>query len=226
MRVLELEARALGYLHQLVERTQIVSAAEYRIVHRYGRKRPGMDRQRAVVLLCQPGHFAGLGHAGVAAGLVHHSEGKAAGALFQALLHDAEHTLLLLGREFAAIPAGHAGAGRAVAHQHGDVAGILAVNCLEERFDGGVDAGAGAVAVAEEAASDFIQIRGAGLEAYGRQAAVARDERGDALPDEGLHVFEGLFLDAEPVVVRVGVEEAGGYAQAAEVDDFVCTFFQ
>ena len=110
-----------------------------------------------------------------------------------------------------------------MADENRQVARILTVDGLEERLDRGVDAG-GVALVPEKPAAYLVQIVGVSVESYGGKAAVTCDEGSYALTDEGLEILDGLLLDRKPVVVGVGVEEAGRDAEASEVYDLVRGF--
>ena len=184
-----------------------------------------MHRKRAVVFLCQKSHVAGLRHFGEASREIHHTQREAAGAILEPLLHNVQHPLLLFGLQLAALIAGHAGAGTAMAHQSRDVARHLAVDGLEERFDRGIHARF-IVAVAEKTATDLVHVGRISLKTYGGKAAVAGYERCCTLPDKRLKIFERLFLYGKPIVVRMGIKKSGGEAQPAEINGLFCSFFQ
>ena len=95
----------------------------------------------------------------------------------------------------------------------------MTINSLQEA--GGRRVFAEGVTVAEEAAAHLGDMGRIGLEAYCREAAIACDKGAYALPDEGLEIFLRVVFDGEPVVVGVGVDEARGERESAEVNHLV-----
>ena len=165
----------------------------------------GVHRERSVVFLCQKRYVACLCNVGKTPGLVHHAQRQSAGAVPEALLHDTEHTLFFLRSQFPVLISAYAAAGGAMSYQYRHVAGTVAVDGIEERFHRRVDPGLIVSAVTEEAAAYLVQMRRICLKTNGGEAAVAGNEGGDSLADEGLEVFERLLFDGEPVVVRMGL---------------------
>ena len=107
--------------------------------------------------------------------------------------------------------------------QHGDVARRVAVHRVKQALGVRVNAG-GLAPIAEQAAAYLIDVGRILFKADGGQTAVARDERGDALPDEGLEAGQAVFANGKPVVVGVAVDESGGDGLSLQVVDLVRSF--
>ena len=60
----------------------------------------------------------------------------------------------------------------------------------------------------EEAATDLVCIRTVGLESDCRETTVTCNEGGYTLADKWFKIFLRLFLDCEPVIVRVRIDES------------------
>ena len=194
------------------------TAQKLGIGHGHGGTGPGMNGHGPVILFTEPGDLLQLLNGRIDPRLIHQPQGGAAGALLQGLLHRREHLRALLPGQSPAGIARDARAGAAVAHKNGDVAGCVPVDGVKKFPDAGIDAG-GILPVAEKAAADLVQMGRIAGKTNGGQAAVAGDERGDPLTDKRRKVLDRFLFYGEPVVMGVGVKEAGGDGKTLQVKD-------
>ena len=93
-----------------------------------------------------------------------------------------------------------------MAGENRDVTGHVLVCGLEVLVRHAVSAGG--VPEAEDSSSQLVCIWIVLVKSDGGDSAVSCDERGYALSDEGAEVGKRVLPDGEPVVVRMGIDEA------------------
>ena len=175
VRVLELHVRAAGDFFQLVQRTEKVRPSEQGIGHGYGAARSRMHGHRPIISLGETRDLFQLIDRNIKPRLVHQPKRYAAGALFQALLHNAEHLLLLMRRQIAPAEARDTGARGTVTGKNRNVARRVPVHSIEQRTRGWINAGL-LTAVAEKPAADLVKMRRIRRKTCSGETAVAGNE--------------------------------------------------
>ena len=213
---------AAGFFHDvhgLVQaHLQMGFLREQGIVRTHDGAGPGMDGHDAVVLGDLLGEGEDLVFLGIAVGLIHKAEGAAEGAALHGLPYMGEFLLDLLRCEGRGIVAGDAGADGALADQRHQIDKEPPLGPLFK-----LRKAAGGEGV-EQAAADLIPVGRVGVDAEGREAAVAGDLGGDALLNKGLVILLRVLPVVEEIVVGVGVDQTGADLQSRQIHHLVGDF--